>query len=159
MAGDAHPTADNNATPAGRGRGPAEDGPGTMSVRGNPTAQELAAVTAAVAAARQVPSAGGGGSPGESAAATVLGDDGDPGRVNAADTGASRAGDAGSNSRKRAARERVAHERRCPVCRERYDSTRPLDGATSVRTTPQGASTVCVDPGSERVYVHSPPPR
>ncbi len=135
-----------------------DDGPALprregVTVDGNPTARELTVVLAAVDAARsERPVADGlGGSTGNGGPA------GEGGQRDMAAAGADTdpvAPDTGPNSR-----ERVAHERRCPVCRERYDSRRPLDGATSVRTAEQGASTVCVDPRSRRVYVHSPPLR
>jgi len=123
-----------------------------VTVDGNPTARELTAVLAAVDATRRFPVTGDGA--GEPPDGTAPGAEGGPGTANAADDGADAAADANSDSR-----ERVAHERRCPVCRERYDSTTRLDGPTSLRTAERGASTVCVDPGSKRVYVHSPPPR
>ncbi|MFT4880989.1 MAG: hypothetical protein ACI9CA_001192 [Natronomonas sp.] len=141
MAGDT--TDDGAALPCREG----------VTVDGNPTARELTVVLAAVdAVSSERPVTDGLGGPT---------DDGGSGREGGQrDTAAAGADtdpdalDTGPNSR-----ERVAHERRCPVCRERYDSRRPLDGATSVRTTGRGASTVCVDPESRRVYVHSPPLR
>ena len=157
MAGDAHPAADDTAPSAERERGSGEDGPGPVRVTGNPTPRELVAVTAAVAAARRAPAVASG--PDEPTDTAAPGADGEPDRPDGAD-GRTEGGatqttaDATPDSR-----ERLAHERRCPVCRERYDSARPLEGPTSVRTAAQGASTVCVDPGSERAYVHSPPPR
>lgn len=153
MAGDAHPTAEDTAPSSGRGRRTREEGPDAVRVTGNPTERELVVVAAAVAVARRGPAVAGG--PGGSTGTAAPGADGEPGRPAGADGGAERtAADAAPDSR-----ERVAHERRCPVCRERYDSTRSLVGPTSVRTATRGASTVCVDPGSKRAYVHSPSPR
>ena len=153
MARDVHPTADDTATPPERGRQAVEEGSGPVRVTGNPTARELAAVTAAVAATRRAPAVA--DVSGESTDTTASGPGGDPGRPTATDADPEEtAADANPDSR-----ERVTHERRCPVCRKQYDSTRRLDGATTLRTTGRGASTVCVDPGSKRVYVHSPPPR
>jgi hypothetical protein len=157
VAGNTHPGDggdDDGAVVSARKRTKrVERGGNGVTVAGNPTTQELAAVLAAVDAAcrhRLVAD-----SPGEPAGGTAPGNEAGSGSVDGAGAGAGRATeDAGANSR-----ERVAHERRCPVCRERYDSARPLEGATSVRTAERGASTVCVDPGSKRVYVHSPPPR
>ena len=154
MAGDAHPVdggSDDGAVTSARDETGAAGRAG-VTVDGNPTARELTAVLAAVDAARRFPATGGGADEPTGSAAT--GSEGGPGTADAAD-GGGEPGDGGSSN----SRERVAHERRCPVCRERYDSTRPLEGATSVRTAERGASTVCVDPGSERAYVHSPPPR
>lgn len=156
VAGDTHPTTDEPVTPAGRERRALADETGTMSVGGNPTARELAAVTAAVTAARRVPSDAGAGD-GEAGAVDSHADANAPGTdVDAAGVDGEPPGTGvdGPDSR-----ERVAHERRCPVCRERYDSTRQLDGPTSLRTAKRGASTVCIDPGTTQLYVHSPPPR
>ena len=163
MAGGAHPVdggGDDGAVRSTRGS-PRQDtarlGRGGVTVTGNPTAQELTAVLAAVQATRRPPAAASGsGGPTGAAAPGGGGGCGSADAVDAADTA-----DAGTarEDGERDSRERVAHERRCPVCRERYDSARPLEGATSVRTAKRGASTVCVDPGSKRVYVHSPPPR
>ena len=156
MAGDAHPTADDTAASPGRERQTGEEDSGTMQVTGNPTARELAAVTAAVTAARRVPSDAG-ASDGDAGDADSRADASAPGTDVAAagvDGEPPRTGADGADSR-----ERVAHERRCPVCRERYDSTRRLDGPTSLRTSDRGASAVCIDPGTTQVYVHSPPPR
>jgi hypothetical protein len=157
VAGNTHPGdggGDDGTVMAARKRTRwVEEGSNGVTVAGNPTTRELAAVLAAVDAARRHRLVA--NSPGESTGGTAPGKEAGSGGVDAAGAGAGRtAEDAGANSR-----ERVAHERRCPVCRERYDSARPLEGATSVRTAERGASTVCVDPGSKRVYVHSPPPR
>lgn len=157
MAGDAHPADGGNDGPVtspqeGAGRAK-PDGDG-MTVTGKPTARELTALLAAVHAVcrRRFPTAA--SSPGGPTGNAAPGRDSRPGSAGPPDGGTDRTGAESTDSR-----ERIAHERRCPVCRERYDSTQPLDGATSVRTAERGASTVCVDPGSNRVYVHSPPPR
>lgn len=144
MAGDAHPADDGSVAPREAAGRVGREG---VTVDGNPTRRELTVVLAAVDTARRRPVAS---EPGESA-----GGAGGPDGVDTAGVGTDPAGmGTGSTSR-----ERVAHERRCPVCRERYDSRRPLDGTASVRTTGRGVSTVCVDPESRLVYVHSPAPR
>lgn len=150
MARDAHPADDAAANPH-REAGPA--GWSGVTVTGNPTARELTAVLAAVRAARRRRPTTAPDTPRERADGAASGSDSGPGPADAAEADTDRAEEASDSP------ERVAHERRCPVCRERYDSARPLEGPTSLRTAERGASTVCVDPGSRRVYVHSPPPR
>ncbi|MEF8887094.1 MAG: hypothetical protein V5A30_04745 [Haloarculaceae archaeon] len=153
MAGDAHPAGsgdDDGAVRAPR-EGTARAEQDGLTVTGNPTPRELTVVLAAVQAVGRSPTAA--GSSGGPTGTAAPGGEADSGSTDAADDGTGRVDVERPDSR-----ERIAHERRCPVCRERYDSTRPLDGATSVRTAKRGASTVCVDPGSKRVYVHSPPP-
>lgn len=156
VAGNIHPGdggGDDGAVTSARERTKwVEEGGTGVTVAGNPTTRELAAVLAAVDAARRHRLVG--HSQGTSTGGTAPDNQAGSGRVDAADAGTDREGVERPDSR-----ERVAHERRCPVCRERYDSARPLEGATSVRTAERGASTVCVDPGSKRVYVHSPPLR
>jgi hypothetical protein len=155
MAGDAHPAGSGDDDGAGRSprEGTARLGRDGLTVTGNPTPRELTAVLVAVQAAQRSPAVASGSDEATGTAAPGGGDSGSSDAAGAADAGTDRTEEI-SNSR-----ERVAHERRCPVCRERYNSARPLEGATSVRTTKRGASTVCVDPGSKRVYVHSPPLR
>jgi hypothetical protein len=156
MAEDAHPVdgGDDDGVVAStrEGTGQAKQDGDSVTVAGNPTTQELTAVLVAVQAAQRSPAVASGSN--EATGTAAPGREAGSGSADAAGDGTDRVGVKRPDSR-----ERVAHERRCPVCRERYDSTRPLDGATSVRTAKRGASTVCVDPGSKRVYVHSPPLR
>jgi hypothetical protein len=122
--------------------------PGAVTVTGNPTVAELAALTAAVAAVTTDRRAGPG--PAATGGTTAAGG----GRAaGGPDTTDATVGDADTPN----SRERVTHERRCPVCREHYDSTRSLNAPTAVQTG--SASRVCVDPDSGRVYVHAAPPR
>lgn len=108
----------------------------SLQIRGNPTTEERCVVVAAVTASESTPST-----------SEVI-------EPSSNGTGDQSGTDNQTEPEYKTAKERIIHQRVCPVCNRKYGSKRALEGRKQLSVHTRG--TICIGSEGGYFYVHEP---